>query len=89
MTHEELLKEMHEVCQYLLKKDIELKERYGDAPEFDSRDDAWSYRMLKSLCHDKNQTVMEEYEALSGYMFSQLIASSGITSYHSSEISIF
>ena len=71
MTHEELLKEMHEVCQYLLKKDIELQERYGDAPEFDSRDDAWSYRMLKSLCHDKNQNVMEEYEALSGYMYEQ------------------
>ena len=71
MTHEELLKEMHEVCLYLLKKDRELSRKYGENPEFNSRDDAWGYRLLMGLCHDRNQNMMKEYEALSMYMYEQ------------------
>ena len=67
MTREELLKEMYEVSSYLMKKHEELKEKYGDNPQFESRDDRWAYHLLEELCGIHATNFAREFDYLSGY----------------------
>lgn len=67
MTHEELLKEMYEVCSFLIKKHEELETKYGDCPDFENKSDSWAFGILESLCGIKNINCMKEFDSLSGY----------------------
>ncbi len=68
MKYEEVLKELFEVCQYLRDKDEELRQKYGDYPEFESQADSWTYRILRSATYDKALTLINEFESASGYI---------------------
>lgn len=70
MTREDLLRDMYEVCSYLMKKHEELEMRYGDFPEFEEDDEGsyrWAYGVLESLCGIKTINCAKEFDSISGY----------------------
>ena len=55
MTHEEIVKEIREIRDYLEKKAEDLKARNGEQPKFENEMDAWHYELLMQVC----RTVQE------------------------------
>ena len=57
MKREELLKDMYEVCSFLMKKHDELEAKYGSLPVFEDDEDRiceWAYGRLKDICGSNN-----------------------------------
>ena len=50
MTHEEIVKEIREIRDYLEKKAEDLKARNGEQPKFENEMDAWHYELLMQVC---------------------------------------
>lgn len=50
MTHQELVKEFREICEYLHEKAEIVKARYGEKPEIASEQDEWHYEILMQVC---------------------------------------
>ena len=70
MKREELLKDMYEVCSFLMKKHDELEAKYGSFPVFEDDgegDCRWAYEVLESLCGSNNLHCAKQFDAISGY----------------------